>query len=254
MFIRYAAATEKGLARALNEDAYMVVPEDHLFLVADGMGGHALGEVASRLAVRTIGDFLKQTRVPGDHIADTALEKVLERRLVQGIKAANEHIRDRASAWHVGSMGTTVVGAVCYDDEALIAHVGDSRCYRIREGSIAKLTEDHSLRNAILRAMDLGPDDPEPQLPNRNLLIRALGADQEVEVDVLRDTPEPGDVYLLCSDGLYEALDDAEMLRIVEENRDDLKRAARLLVDAAVDAEEPDDITAVLVAYDPTVQ
>jgi protein phosphatase len=250
MRLAHAAMTEKGRARESNEDVYVEAPDDRLFLVADGMGGHAMGDVASRLAAHTIRDFLRDTSVPGDRIADTAFEKLIERRLVEGIKAANDRIRERSAAWRVGAMGTTVVAAVCYDDETLIAHVGDSRCYRIREGEIRQLTEDHTLRNALLRAMGYEPGDGAgPALPTRNVLTRALGAEADVQVDVCHDHPEPGDVYLLCSDGLFEALPDKRIREIVEDHREDLDGACRALVEAAMDEGEPDDVTALLIAY-----
>lgn len=250
MRIRYAGATHAGLARDHNEDVYMLDPAHRLFVVADGMGGREGGEIASRIAVTAIRDHFSRLaeleRFP--HLGEVP-DPTLEAALVEAIQRANERIRRFARAQGMGRMGTTIVGAVCRDDDTIIAHVGDSRCYRIRGGTIRQLTEDHSLVSVLRRSAVITADEADSH-PMRHVVLRALGPDDDVEVDVTHEHPEPGDLFLLCSDGITDTLRPETVASIAEAHRRDLRHAAWALVRHACEAGGPDDMTAVLIGYD----
>ncbi len=242
--------SDRGMQREHNEDSFLVLNEYNLFLVADGMGGHRAGDVASRIATDTIADFFRSTAtedVTWPFHFDTSLSEE-ENRLLTGIRVANRQILDKSErVRECQGMGTTVVGAMYSPQKAriYIGHVGDSRCYRVRGGQIRLLTRDHSLLNDYLLAMPELTEEQKNELP-RNVITRALGMQRDVSVDLQADDAQLDDIYVLCSDGLNGMLRDEEILELVGAGRD-LHQAARSLVDHANANGGEDNITVVLV-------
>ena len=228
------ALSDAGRKRRRNEDAYVVDPP--LFAVADGMGGAQAGEVASQLAAAV----LRQS--PGD-------EGDPEQRVAALIQEANRQIYERArSDAQASGMGTTITAAILADDQVAIGHVGDSRAYRIRSGELEQLTEDHSLVAELIRSGRLTPEEAETH-PQRSVITRVLGTDPDVDVDTLAVDTQPGDVFLLCSDGLTTMVGDEEILQALRES-DGLEQAAKALVKAANRRGGEDNITIVLFTVD----
>jgi protein phosphatase len=248
----YSGSSHVGLVRTVNQDAFLLLPEEGLFCVADGMGGHASGEVAARIAVEEMAEFFRLTGRDGEATWPFAEERgrsYPENRLLAGIKIANLRILERAQAdGGLQGMGTTLVCAsfTGRGREVLVAHVGDSRAYLLRSGSLSQLTEDHSLLNDVLRAKRLTPEEIEA-FPHKNVILRALGMRETVEVDLQRLELGEDDLLLLCCDGLSGAVSDARTAEILRAGRGDLRRAVQALVDAAIAAGGPDNVTCVLV-------
>ncbi len=223
----------------MNEDRFLLLPEFNVFVVADGMGGHQSGEVASRLAATGIAGFF---RAPSDAVSEP------RERLRAAVASANARIHSRSddSRSHRG-MGTTVVAAT-YDRDARrlhVVHAGDSRAYLVRSDKMVQMTRDHSLlADALLERPELTEADLA-YLP-KNVITRALGIAANVELDVNSCDAEIGDILLLCSDGLHGLVDDAGMLAIVRAAKN-LSEACEKLVEAANRAGGKDNITAVLV-------
>jgi len=245
-----AGVSDVGLQREHNEDSFVVLKEYDLFVVADGMGGHRAGDVASKLATETISEFFKSTAnddVTWPFHFDTNLSEE-ENRLLTGIRVANRQIFERSTrSREYHGMGTTVVGAMYSPrkNRMYIGHVGDSRCYRVRAGGIQLLTRDHSLINDYLLAMPDLTEEQRSELP-KNVITRALGMQDQVVVDIQHDDPRPGDVYCLCSDGLSGMVQDEEILKIVS-SAADIGEACRNLIARANDHGGEDNITAVLI-------
>lgn len=245
MNIHRAAKSDVGMKRSNNQD-YMGFrdPDDEagwqqkgsLSIVADGMGGHAGGEVASRIAVDTI----LQEYVGSD-------SKDVEPTLVSAVHKANQRIFERAQDDpELRGMGTTCVALVLRDNLAYFAHVGDSRAYLIRDGQISQVTRDHSLVNQLIDRGDITPEEAENH-PDKNVITRSLGIKPSLEVDTVESPHEvlPGDAYLLCSDGLSGLVSDEEMLEAVTQYGPD--EAAELLIDLANERGGPDNITVQIV-------
>ena len=229
--------TDAGRRRRRNEDSYVLEPP--LFVVADGMGGAQAGEVASRLAASVFREY---------HDAD---ELDAEERVGAIIQEANRRIYDRAqSDANASGMGTTVTAAIVEDARIAIGHVGDSRLYRIRNGELAQLTQDHSLVADLMRSGRLTPEEAESH-PQRSVITRALGTDPEVDVDTFAVEAEPGDVFLLCSDGLTTMVGDEEILRTLAKS-ERLEPAAKALVKAANRGGGEDNITVILFSVGPS--
>ena len=251
-----AGLSDVGKQRVHNEDRFILLPEFSVFVVADGMGGHQSGEVASRMAASTIAAYFrsgvdehKPQNGPPPSIRVESLEALSPgERLRAAVSHANSKIFARAddSRAHRG-MGTTVVAAAFHRDsgELYVAHAGDSRCYRLRAGALEQLTRDHSLvSDALLERPDLSASDLA-YLP-KNVITRALGIGPTVDVDLRTERAAPGDVYLLCSDGLHSLVSDDEIASVLEECPV-LTEACAALVDLANAAGGKDNITAVLV-------
>ncbi|MCC6555234.1 MAG: Stp1/IreP family PP2C-type Ser/Thr phosphatase [Polyangiaceae bacterium] len=245
--------TDVGLQRDHNEDSYAVLSEYDLFIVADGMGGHRAGDVASRLATESIADFFRSTSredATWPFHFDTSLSEE-ENRLVAGIRVANRQIFERSSrSRDCAGMGTTVVGALFSrkKNRIFVGHVGDSRAYRIRSGVIEQLTRDHSLFNEYIMAMPELTEEQRAELP-KNVITRALGMHDNVAVDLVSDDPRVGDVYLLCSDGLSGMLSD-EQIRNVISSTDDVIEMCRRLIEKANEHGGEDNITALVIRFD----
>jgi len=228
---QHAGLTDAGRKRRRNEDSYVVDPP--LFVVADGMGGAQAGEVASRLAAAAFREF---------HDADHLEPKA---RLAAIVQEANRRIYERAQEdTHASGMGTTITAALLGDGSVAIGHVGDSRAYRIRDGRLEQLTEDHSLVAELVRSGRLTPEEAETH-PQRSVITRVLGTDPDVDVDTFTLETAEGDVYLICSDGLTSMVPDEEILRLVAEEPS-IEQAARALVKAANRHGGEDNITVVL--------
>ncbi len=250
-----AGLSDVGLQREHNEDSFVVLAEYDLFVVADGMGGHRAGDVASRMATETISEFFRSTAnddVTWPFHFDTNLSEE-ENRLLTGIRVANRQIFDRSTrSRECHGMGTTVVGAMFSQRKRrmYIGHVGDSRCYRVRGGQIQCLTRDHSLINDYLLAMPDLTEEQRSELP-KNVITRALGMHDQVVVDLQHDDPRLGDVYVLCSDGLSGMLDDAEILDVVSTlalgTPADMNELCSRLVALANEHGGEDNVTAVVV-------
>ena len=238
-----------GLQREHNEDSFVLLERHGLFVVADGMGGHKAGDVASKMATEAVSAFFDST-VRDDATWPFHYDPALtseENRLITGIKVANKSIYEESArnVDHRG-MGTTLVGIlVSKQGRAFIGHVGDSRCYRVRGGAIELLTQDHSLINEYLRAMPHLSDAQRDDLP-RNVITRALGMSEGVMVDVASDVAAPGDRYVLCSDGLSGMISDEEILKIVS-THDEPDAACGALIALANQHGGEDNITAVVV-------
>jgi protein phosphatase len=227
---RFAQITDTGRKRRRNEDAYVVEPP--LFAIADGMGGAQAGEVASRLAAAAV-------RESG---ADGAGG---EAGIVALMQEANRRVYDRSSTDpHTSGMGTTMTVALVEADRVAFGHVGDSRAYLIRDGRIEQLTEDHSLVNELMKSGKLSPEEAETH-PQRSVITRALGTDPDVDVDTFSVPAQGGDLFLLCSDGLTDMVEQGEILALVERNRDSIEAALKSLVKAANRGGGEDNITIV---------
>jgi PPM family protein phosphatase len=238
-----AARTDVGMVRRTNEDAFGCCPEAGIFAVCDGMGGAAAGEVASRIAVDTLIEQL------------CAVESLENRRKVleEAIASANRMVHTRAeedTALH--GMGTTLVAVAIGGDHALIAHVGDSRCYLFRRGELIRQTNDHSLVDEQLRMGQITQDQAE-RSPLRSVITRAIGTQRSVSAEIAEVTLEPGDMLLLCSDGLTRELSDERIAAMLAEgesadtsNEKNINELCRKLVDAAKQAGGRDNVTCIL--------
>ncbi len=228
---RSAAATDTGRRRRRNEDAYVCDPP--LFAIADGMGGAQAGEIASHLAA---------TSVQHADRSDGAGEE----RVARLIQDANRSVYERArSDESTTGMGTTMTVALVEGDIVRIGHVGDSRAYLVRDHSLEQLTEDHSLVGELIRSGRLSPEEAEAH-PHRSVITRVLGTDPDVDVDSFSVGTKPGDLFMICSDGLTSMVDDGRILEVLEEHQGDVGSAARALVDEANAAGGEDNITVVL--------
>ncbi|MGH7439470.1 MAG: Stp1/IreP family PP2C-type Ser/Thr phosphatase [Polyangiaceae bacterium] len=245
-----AGLSDVGLQREHNEDSFVVLTEYDLFVVADGMGGHRAGDVASRIATETISEFFRTTAnedVTWPFHFDTNLSEE-ENRLLTGIRVANRQIFERSTkSREYHGMGTTVVGAMFSPkkQKMYIGHVGDSRCYRVRAGKIRQLTRDHSLINDYLLAMPDLSEEQKNELP-KNVITRALGMQDQVVVDLQHDDPQPGDTYVLCSDGLSGMVSDDDIELIVA-SAGNVNEACTKLIARANERGGEDNITAVLI-------
>jgi protein phosphatase len=245
-----AGLTDVGLQRDHNEDSFAILQDHELYIVADGMGGHRAGDVASKLATEAIVDFFRATAAEDFtwpfHFDSRMSEE--ENRLLTGIKIANRQIVERSSrSRECHGMGTTVVGALFSGRKGkmYIGHVGDSRAYRVRGGEIRQMTRDHSLVNDYLLAMPELTEEQKSELP-KNVITRALGMQEHVSVDLQGDDASVGDTYVLCSDGLSGMIEDSEILDIVSRSQN-IEDACRKLIALANEHGGEDNITAVLV-------
>jgi serine/threonine protein phosphatase PrpC len=240
MLLRSAASTHVGMRRQANEDRYAIVPELGLYLVAEGMGGHKAGQVASQLAAE--GAIRAIEALQGASVS-------LAERLRHAVACANREIFTAAQAKpEFSGMGTTFVGMLFGGDRVALAHVGDSRAYLLRQGRLRGLTDDHSIVAELLRRHEISEADARAH-PHRHVLTRALGIRPRTEPDLAEMTPQEGDVLILCSDGLTTHVGDREIAERVGTEQD-LEVAASGLVDAANQAGGLDNTTVLLVRYE----
>jgi len=249
MDVKAIGLTHVGRQRQHNEDSFLVADEAKLFLVADGMGGHAAGEIASKIAVDAISEFIVHTKEDDGtwpHAYDEHFGRTTNR-LMTALRLANTRVLEamRKDA-RLRGMGTTVVACLADDSTMSVAHVGDSRAYLIRNGELSRLTNDHSWVFEQVQAGMLTEAEAEKH-PLRNVITRALGGALSVTPDASEVESKPGDVYLLCSDGLTGMVPEDEILRVVSENGSDLEKACQDLIDIANERGGLDNVTAILV-------
>jgi protein phosphatase len=239
------------MKRTHNEDNFSILEESGLYIVADGMGGHASGEVAAKMAVDSLKEFFAATANDPERTWPYKMDRSKgyeENRLITGIKLANLRIYESAQRDpRQRGMGTTIVTMFAVEDGVYIAHVGDSRIYRLREGKIEQLTEDHSLLNDYIKMKRLTPEEIA-NFPHKNVIVRALGMKDTVKVDTRFEQPRAGDVYLLCSDGLSGPVTDDELLQISTQS-EDLKSSATKMIERANANGGPDNITVILARW-----
>lgn len=249
--IQAAGQSDRGLARSHNEDCYEIDREQNLYLVADGMGGHRHGEVASRLAVETIRGFMERVS-GGDATLPSLPEPRLSRQanlLKMAVRLAHDEvIRAIHEDRRLAGMGTTLVALTLEGKNASLAHVGDSRAYLVRDGEIQLLTQDHTWVNEQVTAGFLSHDQARTH-PLKNVVTRALGGESRLEVDVREIEAEPGDLFLLCSDGLTTMLDDREIAEHAGDGAPP-REICRLLVEAANRRGGLDNVTVVALRVD----
>ena len=250
--LQMTGKTDTGMVREHNEDCFAILPESGIAILADGMGGHLAGEVASAMAIERVTHSLLNAFARGQNPqSGTGNGKTFESAaLVEAIRGANAAIHAASmSRPEQAGMGTTIVVATFHDNTLTVAHVGDSRLYRYRRGVLSQITEDHSMVQELLRRGLMTPEEARTSL-NRNLVTRALGIDPLVEVDVVEQPFETGDVYLLCSDGLNDVLLDEEIAAILVQHPDNLEAATQKMI-AEVNARGgPDNVSIVLIRTD----
>lgn len=246
--VHSSGQTDVGRKRSHNEDSFLIDEELQLFVVADGMGGHAGGGTASRIAVETIDQELRRLRDSKDDpfsrhspLQDSALPEVIrgavEKACLAIFKAAQEDPR-------LAGMGTTVISLLIHDAHAFFAHVGDSRAYLVRGEFIQQISEDHSLVNEQIKAGMITAEEAKHSR-YKNIITRSVGFEEEVQVDVMGLAAEPGDTFILCSDGLANMLEDRELLETVRKNR--LADVPKKLIEMANDRGGDDNITVIVV-------
>jgi protein phosphatase len=244
--------SDVGRKREHNEDSLLIDGDLGLYIVADGMGGHQGGGTASRLAVETIRDDVRLAhgREPGILAGDQAMEESPVRDVLRGAveKACRSIFQAAQGDPNLQGMGTTVTALLLGGNKAFVAHVGDSRCYLVRQGNIFQVSEDHSLVNEQLKAGAITPEEARTSR-FRNIITRSVGFEEQVAVDLLGFEVEPGDRLLICCDGLSNLVEDHEIRDVVAAAP--LDQAPQRLVDLANDRGGDDNITVIVVHVDP---
>lgn len=253
MKISSESLSDVGRKRKGNEDSFAVDGDQRLYVVADGMGGHAAGEVASRIAVESIQEFVTQTSGNQEITWPFGLDETISydgNRLKTAIRHANRRVLEatRESA-ELEGMATTVAAVLVEADVANLAHVGDSRIYLWSGGEMTLLTSDHSWVNEQIQTGVISPEQARSH-PLRNVVTRALGGRADLLVDIQARKMEDGDLLLLCSDGLTTMMADDEIAALLKSCEEDIEKAARALVDEANDRGGEDNITVVLVKFE----
>lgn len=236
----FTGLTDPGLLRSVNQDDYYIDPQGRFFIVADGMGGHAGGQEASRIATQSIQMHLNQqwdSAEPSD--------RLLEKAFLQANQAI---LQDQSKHPERSDMGTTAVAVMLRDDQSWCAHIGDSRLYRLRGAKLHQVTEDHTWVARAMRLGDITPDQARIH-PWRHILSKCLGREDLRQIEVQTFDFLPNDRLLLCSDGLTEELSDGSITSHLKSIRA-CDRAASALVNAAKDKGGRDNITVVIVAFD----
>jgi serine/threonine protein phosphatase PrpC len=253
MKITYKAVSDVGRKRKGNEDSLFVNPEQHLFVVADGMGGHAAGEIASKVAVESINEFVCLTGGDEEITWPFGLDENISydgNRLKTAIRYANRKVLEatKEKSEYEG-MATTVAAVLVDGDTANLGHVGDSRVYLVRDGEINQLTSDHSWVNEQIQSGVISPDQARTH-PLRNVVTRALGGKPDLQVDMQQHKAKAGDILLLCSDGLTTMIPDEDIVRVVRDADGDVEKAAQALVASANAKGGEDNITVLLIRFD----
>jgi protein phosphatase len=244
--------TDVGRRRKLNEDNFLVDMESCLFAVCDGMGGHNAGEVASKMAIETLGAFIQRSQREKEITWPYGLDVNLSfdgNRLKTAIKLSNKRVYKAAdNREEYTGMGTTVVAALVSGNVMTIASAGDSRCYLLRGGILTQITKDDSWVSAAWAEGILNAEEIERH-PFKNVITKAVGAKDTIELDVLEQILSPGDTALLCSDGLHSMISDKEILKVLSASPASLQDAAAGLITAANEAGGKDNVSVVLVRY-----
>ena len=246
----WAVSSDPGLRRSSNEDSYCTRPDVGLFVVADGMGGHVAGEVASRVAVEAIEIFIQETAgADKNRTWPFPFEPALSfeaNRLKAAFRLANRRIASAiADSNDLRGMATTASALLTGSEGACVAHVGDSRVYVLRGGHLDQITNDHSWVEEQVRAGTMSPTAAR-QHPWRNVVTRALSGGEDPEVDVTEIKPEAADRYLLCSDGLFSVVSDEQIATLMGDRGISLDQVCQRLIEAANTAGGPDNITALV--------
>jgi len=238
--------SDVGRCRKVNQDMFLLDEAVGLYAIADGMGGHAAGEVASDLAINALAGSWRQNGSPADDRPTGEVGELLREALSEGNRRICESVVTR-SEWR--GMGTTMVAMAVTGERAVIAHVGDSRAYLLREGELRLLTSDHSWVNEQVK-LGLLTDEQAHRHPMRNIVTRALGNQPEVEVDLMEESVQPGDVFFLCSDGLSGMLHQDEIQEILTEHGASPRAACEELVQRANAHGGEDNITVIVLSRD----
>jgi protein phosphatase len=234
--------TDVGRRRESNEDDFLLEPGRGVYAVADGMGGHAAGEIASKLAIETLREVLRRNVEASDGMSVDQAAEWLRGAVVEANRRICDSIRLHEER---RGMGTTVVALVHSGREAIVGHVGDSRLYLLRGDELVRMTSDHSWVNEQVK-LGLMNDDAAQRHPMRNIVTRALGSRPEVVVDLATVEVQPGDVFLLCSDGLNTMLSDDQILAVMGRHRNDPEAACRALIQEANRHGGEDNVTVVV--------
>jgi protein phosphatase len=252
MKLSYKAVTDVGRKRKGNEDSLFVNPEQNLFVVADGMGGHAAGEVASKVAVDSINEFVCLTGGDEEITWPFGLDENISydgNRLKTAVRYANRKVLEAMKEkTEYEGMATTVAAVLVDGDTANLAHVGDSRVYLFREGALTQLTSDHSWVNEQLQSGIISVDQARTH-PLRNVVTRALGGKPDLQVDMQFQRMKSGDILLLCSDGLTTMVPDDDIAKAVAAADGDVEKAATGLVSEANARGGEDNITVLLLQF-----
>ena len=238
--MKYAVKTDIG-KRVHNEDSYLLSEKKDLpmlFAVADGMGGHAAGSVASSLLVKQLESF--------DCIVEPDRELVMLRQTIEAANAGIYHAAEKDRA--LRGMGTTLVSALILGKEYIAANVGDSRMYQYHQHSLEAVTTDHSLVEQLVLAGVITKEEARVH-PQRNIITRAMGVSPKVDVDLFERTWSPGDILVLCSDGLHGAIEEDDMITVLSSNRS-LESMCDVLIQLALDNGGTDNITVILVRFE----
>ncbi len=253
MELEYLGLTDVGMVRKQNEDAFFCDGQKKLFIVCDGIGGHVAGQLASSLAVDSFRQYFFERKKYDKFLDSPAFKKfsAIHKKMIGAINTANLRIIEESkNNGHLKGMGTTMVTLYIKDKRAYIANVGDSRCYRLRDEQFEQLTSDHSLVMERVRKGDLTIEEARNH-PQKHIITRALGIRKHVIPDLYDYEVKPGDLFLLCSDGLSDCVIEEEIAAIFEAFCFDLTNIAKGLIELACDRGGPDNITVVLVYCQP---
>jgi protein phosphatase len=245
--------TDVGRRRKLNEDNLLIDRETHLYAVCDGMGGHNAGEIASKMAIETLHAFIAKSHGEEKDITwPYGLEPALSfeaNRLKTAIKLANKRVFKAAdNREDYTGMGTTLVAVLVNDSTLTVGSAGDSRCYMVRGGKLSQLTRDDSWVSAAWAEGILSSDEIDRH-PLRNVITKAVGAKDNIELETSEHKLQPGDLVLLCSDGLHAMIADDAILALLHPLPGSLEKAADALIGAANDAGGKDNVSVVLLRY-----
>lgn len=250
--------TSVGKVRDHNEDAFHLGADERLYVVADGMGGHAAGEVASRVAIESVAHFYQTMDDEGTWPFEVNPQLSHHaNKLIQAIRLSNRSVLEEVKANEkFRGMGTTIVTLIVRPnvndggDSVYLGHVGDSRIYRVRNEAIELMTSDHSWINSQVQSGLLTPEAARNH-PLRNVITRALGSDGDVEVDVQDAEPQAGDIFIMCTDGLNTMVEDQEILQDVLRADGDVEKACDILIEHANRNGGEDNVTVIVLRLDP---
>jgi PPM family protein phosphatase len=244
--------TDVGRRRKLNEDNFLVDTEANLFAVCDGMGGHNAGEVASKIAIETLGAFIRRSHKEKEITWPYGLDVNLSfdgNRIKTAIKLANKRVFKAAdNREDYTGMGTTAVAAIVNENLLTVGSAGDSRCYILAAGKLSQLTRDDSWVSAAWAEGILNADEIEKH-PLRNVITKAVGAKEDIDIDVVEHRLSAGDVALICSDGLHSMISDDKILAVLTPAPGSLEDGVSRLIEAANEAGGKDNVSVVLVRY-----
>ena len=245
-----AGGSHVGCQRQVNEDAFLVLNDHQLCILADGMGGHAAGQLASQMAVEEVSRFMTDTLKSNQFVwpfEQSPQKSYEENALMNATRVANVRIYNQALRDpQCSGMGTTlVVSQMSSQGELVIASVGDSRCYLYRNQQLLQITRDHSLLNHLIYQLNMSPEEAH-QKAGKNVIVKAVGLEDDVEVDTFRTQVQPQDLYLMCSDGLTDLVDESQIVHILNQYGHNLNFAIQYLIELANEGGGTDNITIIL--------